>query len=100
MVAVCGGIPGDLEQKAYRPTEAEILHIAAERDEFYPPERARQFKTRLAPYAANLEFRMYKTAHIFPRRSLSYINQWLLARLGAADGPTATGGGQQRRTAR
>lgn len=80
VVAVCGGIPGDLRQNAYRPTGAGILHIAAERDEFYPLDRARGFRRELAPYTPELDFRVYNGGHVFPRRALRYINQWLLRR--------------------
>jgi len=77
VVAVCGGIPGDFQEKPYYNTKTEILHIAAEMDQYYPLERSRGFKEALQRRAERVDFKTYPVGHVFPRESLGYIREWI-----------------------
>jgi predicted esterase len=70
-IAVCGGVPGDLEEEGkYSPSRTLS--------------QSSTFKQRLTAFtdrAANVEMRVYKGGHVFPRRALPLINRWIRARL-------------------
>ncbi|HZS44621.1 MAG TPA: hypothetical protein VFC63_05920 [Blastocatellia bacterium] len=80
VVGVCGGIPGDFADGPYQNTSTEVLHIAATEDEYYPLERSTKFKDALETRAAAVEFRTCEGGHVFPRQSLSGINEWIKSR--------------------
>jgi predicted esterase len=80
-VGVCGGIPGDLQEKPYHSTSTDILHVGATEDEYYHLDRVREFVPLLQPFARSVELQVYTGTHVFPRRSLSPINQWISQRL-------------------
>jgi len=81
VIGVCGGIPGDHQQKTYEPSDTDVLHIAAVRDEFYDLDRVKTFVPWLEQQARSVELKVYRTNHVFPRRSLGYINRWICERL-------------------
>jgi predicted esterase len=81
VIGVCGGIPGDYQEKPYQPTNTDVLHIAATQDEYYGLDRVKGFIPRLEQRARSVELKVYKTNHVFPRRSLSYINRWISQRI-------------------
>lgn len=78
VVAVCGGIPGDwaIEGK-YAGDNIDVLYIAAERDEFYTPERMRQNAEALRTRARAVELQFFDAPHEVPRASYSVIDEWL-----------------------
>ena len=79
VVAICGGIPSDWETAGkYQSGKFDVLYIAAERDEFYTPERMRQNAESLKRRAASVELQFYDTGHEVPRDSYPAINEWLL----------------------
>jgi predicted esterase len=80
VVAVCGGIPGDWDADKYQPSDTEALIIAGEADEFYPINRVRTFEGAIARRARSVTFKSYAVGHVFPRESLSFINEWIIAR--------------------
>jgi predicted esterase len=80
VVAICGGIPGDLEKPAYRQFGGGVLHIAATDDRVYPLEKAREFVPSLSRLAQDLTFREYVSPHAIPRRSIPFIRRWILER--------------------
>lgn len=81
VIGVCGGIPGDHQHKAYEVTDTDVLHIAAARDEYYDLDRVKSFVPWLEQHARSVELKVYQTDHVFPRRSLGYINRWISRRL-------------------
>jgi predicted esterase len=81
VIGVCGGIPGDREQKAYKPSKTDVLHIATTKDEYYDLDRVKSFVPWLREHGRFTELRIYQGAHVFPRRSLRTINQWISERL-------------------
>jgi predicted esterase len=84
-IAVCGGVPGDLEEEGkYSPSRTDLLIITTDSDQYYPLSQSSTFKQRLTAFtdrAANVEMRVYKGGHVFPRRALPLINRWIRARL-------------------
>ncbi|HJZ67124.1 MAG TPA: hypothetical protein VKF81_03185 [Blastocatellia bacterium] len=81
VIAVCGGIPGDWDQDKYHKSETDVLIIAGETDEFYPPERTLTFKDAMAQRARAVEYKCFSVGHIFPRESLPLINEWIKERI-------------------
>lgn len=80
VVAVCGGIPGDWDQDKYHQSDTDVFIIAGEKDEFYPIERVRTFKDAMARRARSVEFASFAVGHVFPRESLTTINDWMKER--------------------
>ena len=81
VIAVCGGVPGDWDKAPYRKSNTDVLHIATDRDPYYPLERSRMFKAQLASRAREVEFIVHREGHRFPRRAFPRIAAWLQARL-------------------
>jgi predicted esterase len=80
VIAVCGGIPGDWDQDKYHESDTDILIIAGETDEFYPLARTRTFKEAMAKRTRSVEYRSFPVGHVFPRESLSLIDDWIKER--------------------
>lgn len=82
VVAICGGIPGDWATEGkYAGANIDVLYIAAERDEFYTPERMRQNAAALRNRARSVELQFFDAKHEVPRASYPVIDQWLQRRL-------------------
>jgi phospholipase/carboxylesterase len=78
VVAICGGIPGDWESDGkYQSGVVDVLYIAAERDEYYTPDRMRQNAEALRRRARSVELRFFDAAHEVPRESYAAIDEWL-----------------------
>lgn len=78
IIGLCGGIPGDWEtSEIYRPTKAAVLHLAGERDEFYPPSRVSDYAERLRLRASDVEFRSHEAAHEFIPDMNRDVREWL-----------------------
>ncbi len=86
LVAVCGGVPGDLNEGRFSPSDTDILHIAVTSDPYYPVDRSKTFPSLLRSYAPEVELKIYAGGHVFPRRSLGYIRRWLARKANAAPG--------------
>lgn len=78
VVGICGGIPGDWETNAvYRPAEIDVLHLAGTRDEFYPPERVKDYERQLNTRARSVAFKSYDAGHEFVPEMRPDVVQWL-----------------------
>jgi predicted esterase len=78
VVGICGGIPGDWEtSSAYHDAEIDVLHLAGTRDEFYPPERVRDYERQLKTRARSVEFKSYDAAHEIIPEMRGDVVQWL-----------------------
>ncbi len=78
VVAICGGIPGDWETEGkYQSGAVDVLYIAAERDEYYTPERMRQNAEALRRRARSVELRFFDAGHEVPRDAYPVIDEWL-----------------------
>jgi phospholipase/carboxylesterase len=82
VVGICGGIPGDWETSStYLKGEIDVLHLAGTRDEFYTPERVRDYERQLKTRARSVEFKSYNAAHEIIPEMRPDVVQWL-TRLG------------------
>jgi len=78
VVGMCGGIPGDwTTSEIYLPTTADVFHLAGARDEFYTPERVRDYKQQLETRAASVEFKSYDAAHEIVQDMRVDVMTWL-----------------------
>jgi phospholipase/carboxylesterase len=79
VVGICGGIPGDWEtSQTYRNAEIDVLHLAGARDEFYPPERVRDYERQLKTRAQSVQFKSYDAAHEIVPEMRPDVVQWLI----------------------
>lgn len=78
VIGICGGLPGDWEtSECYQPTKASVLHLAGNRDEFYSPERVKDYQSDLRKRAADVQFRSYDAGHEISEAMRIDIRQWL-----------------------
>jgi phospholipase/carboxylesterase len=78
VIGICGGIPGDWETgSTYRPGNIDVLHLAGTRDEFYPPERVRDYERQLKTRARSVMFKSYNATHEFVPEMRPDVVQWL-----------------------
>jgi len=78
VVGICGGIPGDWETSpAYRDADIDVLHLTGTRDEFYTPERVRDYERQLTTRARSVSFRSYDATHEIVPEMRSDVVQWL-----------------------
>lgn len=79
VIGICGGLPGDWETSdAYHGSNLDVFHLAGTRDEFYTPERVRDYQRQLATRARNVKFKSYDAAHEFVPEMREDVKQWLL----------------------
>ncbi len=79
VIGICGGIPGDWETSAtYRKADIDVLHLAGTRDEFYTPERVRDYERQLKTRARSVAFKSYDAAHEIVPEMRTDVVQWLL----------------------
>ena len=78
VVGICGGIPGDWETSStYRDAEIDVFHLTGTRDEFYTPERVRDYERQLKTRARSVTFRSYDATHEIVPEMRSDVVQWL-----------------------
>jgi len=78
VIGICGGIPGDWETSpAYHHADIDVLHLAGTRDEFYPPERVRDYERQLKTRARSVEFKSYNATHEIVPQMRSDVAEWL-----------------------
>lgn len=78
VIGICGGIPGDWETSpVYRPAPVDVLHLAGTRDEFYPPERVKDYERQLKMRARSVEFKGYDATHEIVPEMREDVVQWL-----------------------
>ena len=78
VVGICGGIPGDWETSStYHEAELDVLHLTGTRDEFYTPERVRDYERQLKTRARSVIFKSYDAAHEIVPEMRSDVVQWL-----------------------
>jgi phospholipase/carboxylesterase len=78
VAGICGGLPGDWETSdVYKETDAAVLHLAGERDEFYPPARTADYREKLLRRAHNVEFRSYDATHEIVPAMREELHAWL-----------------------
>lgn len=79
VIGICGGIPGDWEtNNLYNGSELNVFHLAGNRDEFYSPERVRDYEKQLASRARQVTFKSYDATHEIVPAMREDVKQWLL----------------------
>lgn len=64
IIAICGGIPGDLETNPkYSPFAADTLYLYGDDDEFYTNEKFARFDHQLASKLPNYHSRQFEAKH-------------------------------------
>lgn len=82
VIGICGGLPGDWEKsELYQPTKAAVLHIAGDRDEFYPPSRVQGYAERLRRRSVNVEFYTHEAGHEIVPSMHEDVRFWLKAQV-------------------
>lgn len=78
VIGICGGIPGDwTTSQLYEPSRASVFHLAGTRDDFYTPERVKDYARELHTRAEDVEFRSYDAAHEIVPAMRSDVHAWL-----------------------
>lgn len=78
VVGVCGGMPGDWEtNEVYKETNASVLYVHGLNDEFYMPERVKDYKEKLERHARDVEVRAYDAGHEITAHIREDIKIWL-----------------------
>ena len=78
VIGICGGLPGDWETSdVYKPTDTAVFHLAGKRDEYYSPERVRDYEERLKLRAKDVTFKSYDAAHEIVPAMRDDIRAWL-----------------------
>jgi predicted esterase len=84
IIGICGGLPGDWEtSELYQKTEAAVFHLCGERDEFYTPERVRDYGSRLKERARTVELKSYDAGHEIVTEMREDVRAWLERQAGA-----------------
>ena len=79
VIGICGGIPGDWETNdGYHGSELDVFHLAGTRDEFYTPERVRDYEKQLAARARKVTFKSYDATHEIVPAMREDVKEWLL----------------------
>ena len=78
IVAVCGGIPGDLDANPlYKPFTADTLYLYGDDDEFYTQEKFSGFETKLRETLPNFTSKHYAAKHEITEEMRSDIKDFL-----------------------
>ena len=78
VIGICGGLPGDwTTSEAYKHTDAAVFHLAGEQDEFYTPERIKDYAQQLGRRANDVEFKSYKAGHEISQDMRDDLREWL-----------------------
>ena len=86
VVGICGGLPGDWDDAAYRPVTTPVLHIARRGDSYYPPAVTELYPDRLRRRASDVEFHMMEGGHQVPSKGYEIVAPWLRRVLGCEPG--------------
>lgn len=78
VVALCGGIPSDLETAPYQPSHTSVLHISTENDPYYPLETARTFSSRISRFCPDTTQLFFPGNHSVPKEAYPTVSEWLI----------------------
>ena len=78
VIGVCGGIPSDLAtNESYKPTNADVLYLYGNDDEFYPLEKFQGFEQKLKNYLPNFQAKLYEAKHEIANEMREDMKNWL-----------------------
>jgi phospholipase/carboxylesterase len=79
VIGASGGIPSDLEtNETYAPTNAEVLYLYGDDDEFYPLEKFQKFEQKLKNYLPNFQAKSYNAKHEITDEMRKDIRKWII----------------------
>lgn len=82
IVGICGGIPGDWETSdGYKTTSAAVFHLNGTRDDFYTPDRVKDYERQLRNRAGDVTWRDYNAAHEIIPEMRDDVRAWLLNKI-------------------
>jgi predicted esterase len=81
VIGICGGLPGDWESAPYKQTDAAVIHLAGEHDEFYTPARIAKYEAQLRQRANDVKFRSYDAGHEISQPMRVDVRAWLNERV-------------------
>jgi phospholipase/carboxylesterase len=78
IIGICGGLPGDWDtSEQYKQTNAHVLYMHGDEDEFYPPSRVEDYETRLRQRAKDVKVRKYQAGHEIVPAMRDDVREWL-----------------------
>jgi phospholipase/carboxylesterase len=78
VIGICGGLPGDWQtSSAYQIIPADVMHLVGTRDDFYTPERVRNYEQQLGTRARSITFKSYDAGHEIVAEMRGDVWQWL-----------------------
>lgn len=88
VIALCGGIPGDLETNpAYHPFNAPAFYLYGDDDEFYPQEKFAEFDRKLRERLPDYRSKQYSAKHEITEEMREDIRSFLAERNENFDSP-------------
>lgn len=78
LIGISGGIPSDLEtNENYTPTDAEVLYLFGDDDEFYALEKFRKYEEKLKNFLPRVESKLYSAKHEITDEMRADAKRWL-----------------------
>ncbi|HEY0657678.1 MAG TPA: hypothetical protein VGD05_04350 [Pyrinomonadaceae bacterium] len=78
VLAVCGGIPSDLQtNEKYQPFAGETFYLYGDNDEFYPLEKFQTFDRNLNEVLSNFQSKQYSATHEITDEMRKDMQDWL-----------------------
>ena len=77
VIGICGGVPRDWEEDKYQTSQASVLHISRDQDEFYPLDVVSMFAERLRRRVSDVEFHVLPGQHRFPSKAGEIVRPWI-----------------------
>jgi len=77
VIGICGGLPGEWNDRAGETIHAPVLHIARRQDEFYGPALTDCYAQKLGRRAAGVEFHLIEGGHRMPSEGNRFVGPWL-----------------------
>jgi predicted esterase len=78
VLAVCGGVPSDLEKnESYKPFAAKTFYLYGDDDEFYALEKFRAYIEKLKNVLPNFESKQYAAKHEITEEMRADMKKWL-----------------------
>jgi phospholipase/carboxylesterase len=78
VIGACGGIPSDLETNAvYQKSNADVLYVYGDEDEFYPLEKFQTIESKLKDILPNFQSKRYQAKHEITDEMRKDMKAWL-----------------------
>jgi predicted esterase len=78
IIGASGGIPSDLDiSEIYTSTNADVLYLYGDNDDFYPLDKFQKFEQKLKNYLPNFQAKSYKAKHEITDGMRDDMKTWL-----------------------